>query len=101
MVFNQSGFSGKSPNFVTHLLSQTLHILQRDLIWAESEYTPARESCGEVFLTRLPPHGLRALRVPLRGIHLASRQSTRFQIGIESGGAVVATVHPNATLDLK
>ena len=42
--------------------TNSLHILQSDLICAESEHAPASESCGKVFL----------------------------QIGIESGGAVVA-----------
>jgi hypothetical protein len=69
--FSQSGFGGKSPDFVTHLLGHALDILQRDLIRSESEHASASEACGEVFL----------------------------QIGVETGRPVVAGIHPNAALD--
>jgi len=61
---------------------------------------PADQARLEIPLTRGPAHRTRTLRVPLRGTPLASRQSVRFQIGVDPGGLVVAAVHPEAALHL-
>lgn len=65
-------FGGKSAVCVPQQGYQPLYVLQRDLIWPETEHATASESCGEVFL----------------------------QIGVEAGGSVVAAVQPDASLDL-
>jgi len=77
-----------------------LHVLQGDLIGAKPEHSPSSQSDFQVLLTHVPPHGPRALRVPLRGIDLASRQSARFQIGIEACRLAVSPIDPDATFHL-